>query len=79
MSSDGFSFTVLVRRDPDFISLFCKFFEFCDDFFLFRCDFVGRLEVFFEVNTNSFLWQIDDMTIGCFDLIVGSEEFFDGF
>ena len=76
MPTYGFTLAVLIRRQPHFVSVFSKGFEFLNDLFLvFRND-ITRLVVIINVNTHILLLKVPDMAVATLYLEVFAQNFF---
>jgi hypothetical protein len=70
MSSDGFSFTVLIGCDSGFFCGFREGFEFRDNSLFIRRNDIFWEKSVFNIDSHSFGREIYGMSVGCFDFIV---------
>ena len=78
MPGDRFAFAIRIGSQIDIFFALGRFFQIVDDFFLGLNDVkVGR-EIFFDIDAELALGQIDHMADGRFDLKIASQIFFQG-
>ena len=84
MPGDGFSLSVEVSGEPDFIGGFCEFLQVGNDFLAAWRNDVGRGKIIVQINarnrlTLGTLGEISHMTYGGLDHVIGTKVPVDGF
>ena len=71
---NGFSFAVLIGREPHGLGAGGEFLQFGNDLFLVGRYYVFRLESMFHIHAQLLLLQVADMADACFHEIVAAQE-----
>ena len=79
MPGNGFSFAVFIRREQHLRRLLRRFFQVCNQLFLFRRNDVLRCVIVLDINTELFRLQVADVSVTRHDPIVFTQKFLDGF
>ena len=74
---NGFSFAVLIGREPHGLGAGGEFLQFGNDLLLVGRYYIFGLESMLHVNAQLLLLQVADMTDACFHEIVSAQEFLD--
>src|SRR5688572_17033014 len=79
MPADGFTFTVLIRCQPYFLTFFCQLFQITNHFFLVVGNNIAGFEIVLDIYAHIVFLEVTDMAKATFHLEIRAQDLLYGF